>query len=206
MAHIPVAVRRQQLLDAAVAVVAREGADGATTRRIAEEAGAPLATLHYCFQTKENLLWATFEKLADTVRLDVDRVAAPSESTTAIATHLVEQAVRWGIENPVANRAQIEITLWAERNDPAFATRVYDLFVESWKGILATAKAPLPDDELETLVRVIIALLDGLAMQLIAHGDESKVLREAETARLMLAAYLGRRSRLRPSRPTTSRG
>lgn len=35
--------------------------DGATTRRIAEEANAPLATLHYCFSSKEVLFAAVFE-------------------------------------------------------------------------------------------------------------------------------------------------
>lgn len=195
MAHIPTEVRRQQFLEAAIAVIARDGVDGATTRRIADEAGAPLATLHYCFQTKENLLWATFEKLAEEVRLDVDDVTAPGRSTAAIATGLFAEAVNWGIANPEANRAQIEILLWAERNDREFAVKVYDMFIDAWKGYLAGAKSPLTGDQLESVVRIMFALLDGLSLQLITHGDEKKVRREAETAEAMLTAYLARRSR-----------
>lgn len=195
MAHVPTEVRKQQLIDAAITVVAREGVDGATTRRIADEAGAPLATLHYCFQTKENLLWATFERLADLVRLNVERVTAPGQSTTAIATHLFVEAVRWGLAHPEANRAQIEITLWAARNDPALANRIYAMFVDSWAAYLAGARKPLDEDEVETLTRVIVAMLDGLSMQFIAHDDEAKILREAETAAAMLTAFLSRRSR-----------
>ena len=195
MAHVPTEVRRQQFIEAAITVVARVGVDGATTRRIADEAGAPLATLHYCFQTKENLLWATFERLADMVRIDVERVTTPGQSTTAIATRLMAEAVRWGLDNPDANRAQVEILLWAARSDRDFAVRVYDLFVDSWKGYLAGARKPLPDDELESLVRLIVAMLDGLCLQLFTHGDEKRVLREAETAEALVTAYLVRRSR-----------
>src|SRR3954454_19035233 len=100
MAHIPMEVRRQQLVEAAMTVIAREGVDGATTRRIADEAGAPLATLHYCFQAKENLLLAVFEHLAELVRSDTAEAGAPGHTTTAIAAHLVEQAVGWAIANP----------------------------------------------------------------------------------------------------------
>jgi AcrR family transcriptional regulator len=51
VAHLPADVRREQFIDAAVNVIARVGVDGATTRRIAEEADAPPAALHGCFQS-----------------------------------------------------------------------------------------------------------------------------------------------------------
>lgn len=195
MAHVPTEVRRRQFIDAAVTVIAREGVDGATTRRIAEEAGAPLATLHYCFQTKENLLWAVFEHLADLVRTDIEQTSAPGQSGTAIAGHMLEVTIGWAIENPIANRTQIEIWLWAERNDQEFAVRIYDMFIDAWKGFLSEAKPALADDEVETVTRVVVALIDGLCMQLITHGDEQKVRREMATAQAMLAAYLGKRNR-----------
>jgi len=48
--------RRQQLIDAAIRVAEREGIAATTTRRIAAEAGARLATVHYCFRSKQELL------------------------------------------------------------------------------------------------------------------------------------------------------
>ena len=84
---------------------------------------------------------------------------------------------------------------FTDAHDRDFAVRVYDLFVDSWKGYLAGARKPLPDDELESLVRLIVAMLDGLCLQLFTHGDEKRVLREAETAEALVTAYLVRRSR-----------
>ena len=192
MAHVPTDVRRRQFIDAAVNVIARVGVDGATTRRIAEEAGAPLATLHYCFQTKENLLWAVFEQLAELTRADLEENAASEGRPVAeMAALVLEDTIRWAIDNPAANRTQIEIWLWAERNDPEFAVRVYGMFIDAWKGFLRRAENPLPEDQLETVTRVAISLVDGLCMQLITHGDEKLILRELETAQGMLKSFLG---------------
>lgn len=190
MAHIPTEIRRQQFIDAAVTVIAREGVDGATTRRIAEEAQAPLATLHYCFQTKENLLWAVFEQLSDLVRVDIENASAEGESVGAIAGHLIRETARWGVHHHDHNRAQIEIWLWAERNDQTLAVRLYDTFIKSCEELLRSANSPLPEDQLETVSRVIVAVIDGLGMQLITRGEENTILREAETAAAMLDAYL----------------
>jgi AcrR family transcriptional regulator len=190
MARVPSAVRRQQFIDAAVQVIARDGVDGATTRRIAEEANAPLATLHYCFQTKENLLWAVFEQLAELARADIEALSAPGQSASEIATLLLTENVRWAIDNPEVNRAQIEILLWAERNDVELAVRVYNMFIDAWKEFLGTATPPRADADLETLTRVIIALIDGLSLQFITHRDAERVRQEARTAEAMLTAYL----------------
>ncbi|WP_081683081.1 TetR/AcrR family transcriptional regulator [Marmoricola sp. URHB0036] len=199
VAHVPTDVRRQQFIDAAVTVIARVGVDGATTRRIAEEAGAPLATLHYCFQTKENLLWAVFEQIADLMRPDPAegdvRANAKGQTVSSIATSLLTEAIQWAIARPAENRTQIEIWLWAERNDPELAVKLYGLYIDLSKDLLRAAKNPLPDDQLETVTRVIVSIADGLCMQLITHGDEKMILRELATASAMLDAYLGRRSR-----------
>ncbi|WP_460868757.1 TetR/AcrR family transcriptional regulator [Rhodococcus aerolatus] len=55
-ARVPVAQRREQLVRAAVRVMLRDGVHAATTRAIAAEAGVTLAILHYCFETKTDLL------------------------------------------------------------------------------------------------------------------------------------------------------
>ena len=48
--------KRETILRAAIAVIAAEGVHGATTRKIAAEAGINLGTLHYHFESKEDVL------------------------------------------------------------------------------------------------------------------------------------------------------
>ena len=56
MPYILVEERRQHIIKAAIEVIAEEGLAQATTRRIAERAGAPLSALHYCFKDKNELI------------------------------------------------------------------------------------------------------------------------------------------------------
>ncbi len=56
MARMSVDERRALLLDAALVVMARDGVAAATTRAIAAEAGMALASFHYCFRSRDELL------------------------------------------------------------------------------------------------------------------------------------------------------
>lgn len=196
MPHVPTEVRRQQFIDAAVSVIARVGVDGATTRRIADEAGAPLATLHYCFQTKENLLWAVFEHLAEVVRSSLEATRPEAQDLASIARQLLNETLHLAMANPDANRAQLEIWLWVERNDPEVALRQYDTYIGLLKDFLRGAQPALPEERIETVARIVLALVDGLNMQWISHGEESLIVREIATAQAMLDGYLSAESSL----------
>ncbi|GAC1374175.1 MAG: hypothetical protein NVS2B15_13980 [Pseudarthrobacter sp.] len=50
--------RKEQLIAATVKLIRREGVQSVTIRAIAKEANAPLATAHYCFSNKEELMEA----------------------------------------------------------------------------------------------------------------------------------------------------
>jgi len=64
-AHRPVGERREQLLDAAVAVMRRGGISAATTRAVAEQAGLQQGAFHYCFRSKDELFAALLDRELD---------------------------------------------------------------------------------------------------------------------------------------------
>jgi AcrR family transcriptional regulator len=70
--------KREALLTAAEHAILTEGFAGASTRRIAREAGVPLSLLHYYFGGREGLLVALVERARDRTREAVhDRLAGP---------------------------------------------------------------------------------------------------------------------------------
>lgn len=190
MPHIPTELRRQLFIDAALVVVARDGVDRATTRRIAEEAGAPVATLHYCFHSKELLLWAVFEQLVGRVRDEVGDAAARAEGAGTMASRLLRQAVEWATACPETYRAQLEIWFWAKRHDPEFAVRSYRLFMDTWRELLRDTRTPIPETELESMVHLLVGLADGLCMQLVNDSDREATRRKVDMATTMLEAHL----------------
>ncbi len=60
--------RREQIIDAALKVMISEGVYHATTRKIAEAAGVNVATLHYHFHDKEEILFKVMEVLVANYR------------------------------------------------------------------------------------------------------------------------------------------
>ncbi len=63
-------IDRDQLLDAAEAVIGREGAAGLTIDAVAKEMGITKGGVQYCFGTKDALIDAIFERdaMLDDVR------------------------------------------------------------------------------------------------------------------------------------------
>ena len=61
MARLALADRRAALIGAAVRVIARSGLAAATTRAIVTEAGMPLGSFHYVFDSRDDLITAVIE-------------------------------------------------------------------------------------------------------------------------------------------------
>lgn len=64
----PKEVRRQQLIDATLAVIAEKGVSGTTTTLVTKKAGLSAGLVNLHFENKDNLLKATLEHLAIELR------------------------------------------------------------------------------------------------------------------------------------------
>ncbi|HEY6796786.1 MAG TPA: TetR family transcriptional regulator, partial [Kineosporiaceae bacterium] len=119
----PAATRRrraratsQELVGAAQRVIAREGVGAATTRKIAEEAGVPLGTVHYWFTDKNDLF-------SDVIRAVLDRLEQ-AVAATGMARDGCADDVRQGLhaawneivtDDPGAQLGLYELTALAVR-------------------------------------------------------------------------------------------
>lgn len=79
--------RRKQIIDAALRVMIAEGVYNVTTRKIAEAAGVNVATLHYHFHNKEEIIFLAMEELAAGYR---DTLAARFTEPQTLATRIGE--------------------------------------------------------------------------------------------------------------------
>ncbi len=78
--------RRELLIDAALAVLSRDGFDRATMAAIAEEAGTAKGTIYNYFQSKEDVLAAVLcERTTQLERILEDNTMCPEATLTAIA-------------------------------------------------------------------------------------------------------------------------
>lgn len=72
--------KRETILRAAIAVIAAEGVQGATTRKIAAEAGINLGTLHYHFESKEDVLASVVAYLTELYRANLEAAFPDAET------------------------------------------------------------------------------------------------------------------------------
>ncbi|MEV6063115.1 TetR/AcrR family transcriptional regulator [Nocardia asteroides] len=167
MARIPAAERRADLVAAAVRVIAAHGVDGATTRRIAEDANSPLATLHYCFATKEALFSAVFDHVATQYR-DVLTRSDTHDDVRSTARALLRGVLEWYRDNPDFGGAIIELISWGQRQEDGLAQVVYNEAYGTMRTILtanATAThTPIDPDVIDQLIYIVSALSDGFAL------------------------------------------
>ncbi|WOX21607.1 TetR/AcrR family transcriptional regulator [Streptomyces solicathayae] len=191
MARVPTAERRNDLVNAAIQVIATHGVDGATTRRIAEKAKAPLATLHYCFQTKELLFAAVFEKLAERYR-EVLIESDVHGDVAVSARAMLRGLMNWYLESPTDASVTIELISWAQRQEAHPAVTVYSEAVNVARSILARAASgqDIAPEMIDRIAYVIGALSDGFAVNWLTYADRSRAAEQAEIVVDVLDAWL----------------
>lgn len=196
MTRIPVADRRTALVQAALRVIARDGVAAATTRRIVAEARMPLASFHYVFASRDELMAELIETAVGSEQTDV----APALSVDA-AHGGMRDAIRAGLQHyfdgvradPGREKAMLELTQWALR-EPGFeplARRQYARYHEV-AAQAAAETARLAGHEwtrpLDEIARILVSFTDGLTVGWLVTGDDAAAAAVMDVAADALAA------------------
>ncbi len=193
MAHVPAVVRRKQIIEAATAVIAREGVAGASTRAIAREAAVPLATLHYVFATKDDVVAGVLEMLLDKAKQSIDqcvqRVLVASPDATRDLAQIVDQLVHayWDDmqQDLGSQRVQYELTLHALRAPQAsnVGRALYEYYLDATEGLIRdvcertgeTVHASVRD-----IAHLIVSGIDGILLQSLIVADHDQARRSLD--------------------------
>jgi AcrR family transcriptional regulator len=156
--------RRREILEAATAVLAQQGNRGLTHRAVDREAGLSEGSSSAYFRTRDALLRALGDFVADRLAADVETLgrrlaSCPGDHERAVA-EVSRLVLRW-LGEPDLLTARLELTVAATR-DAALAERFaqwHDDLVGMVRGVMAAAGR---DDgaSAETLV----AALDGVLL------------------------------------------
>jgi AcrR family transcriptional regulator len=162
--------RRDELAAAVWRLAAREGLEGITVRRVAEEADCSTGALVHYFADKEELLLFAFRTVAERVQ----RRLAKAEERTADPLELARGMLIEGL--PLDRDRQEEVRVWFSflglaLTRPALA-RAQRLTYRAWRervaGYLGTAQeagALRADVDYASEAAALVALVDGIAVQ-----------------------------------------
>jgi len=164
--------RREAIVEAALNVARQKGLASTTVRDVAAEMGTSSGLIHHYFGTMDDVLAAAFEKVAsEDLGLSATAMSAASDPVEAVSVFFSTYAVAdkdWAF--------QLWLDAWAEAaRRPALraASRRLNL---AWQALLeraidsgAGAGRFTCSDPAAASWR-LLSLLDGLALQVVAHG------------------------------------
>jgi AcrR family transcriptional regulator len=198
MPRIPSSDRRAMLIAAAIAVIARDGVAGATTRAIVGEAGMSLASFHYVFRSHA-------EMMREVVAYVVDAEVASVFQSLTLGSD-IRKALRDGLQayldyvaaDPGHEQVMQELMHYALRTPGLghLAAEQYEAYHAGVTSVLIEGAAvssvewTLPVDD---VARLVITVTDGVTLAWLADRDTAAAERVLDFAADTLAALTRRR-------------
>jgi AcrR family transcriptional regulator len=199
-------IRRAQIVEAAIAVIAEKGLPNLSLSEIENKTGMKRGHLTYYFKAKEDILLAVFDRM---IQLMHERAQADPEFCGSHCgfwerfPHLLDRILQRSPGHP--EFACLQYTFLSQighRED--FRLRLAQLY-ETWRGYVAAdlekelARCPdAPQVDPRTLASLVQAVLHGLTMQLTAEPAAFSREEMKKTCIEMIRGYLEPKSK--PSR------
>ena len=194
MPRIPAAERRVALIDAGLRVVAREGLAAASTRAIVAEAGMSLASFHYAFDSRDELIDELIATVVAREQAAVMPEVVPGQGLREILEAGILRYFDHLKADPEHEQAMLELTQYALRSPDRhpLALAQYARYVELAERSLELA-ASVADAAWRVPVsqaaRVLVAFTDGLTITWLVGRDD-------DAARAVAAAAADALSRM----------
>jgi DNA-binding transcriptional regulator YbjK len=164
--------RREQILEAALRVIGRSGREAVTHRAVAEEAGVPLGSTTYYFDSRDDLLGQALEHVAarEAERYDMRAeelrdVKTPRE----LADRLIEELVA-AAEDRIAYIAEYEI--WLEAGRRPELREAAQNWCDAEQRSVAVAMEALGSSDPATDASLVVAAIDGLGERVLAREED----------------------------------
>jgi DNA-binding transcriptional regulator YbjK len=163
---------RESIVEATVRIAARDGVAAVTHRAVAKEAGVSLSSTTWHFAAKADILEAA---LRWTAEHEIARIAAIAERLHSTDPAAWAEALADWLIGQVTTERDIAVALYRlqiELADPPAARRTHH---EWGRGLVAFGEDIAPEAD----IRLIVAALDGLRLNVLLSGEDPEWLRGA---------------------------
>lgn len=173
MARMSPERRREAIVDAALAVARRKGLAPTTVRDVAREMGTSSGLIHHYFESMDHVLAAAFERVAGADLEETEVLLdAAGDPRSVLASFLGSYA-------PVGDdwAFQLWLDAWAEASRRPVLREASSRLNLAWAALLErTIRAGIADgvfrcDDPAGAAWRILSLVDGLALQVVAHRN-----------------------------------
>ncbi len=186
---------RRQVLDAAIAVLAKKGIANASVQDIADTAGMSKGAVHYHFESKEELLERVLDRCCEVVEARI-RAVFEEEGLPVERIHRA-LAEMWIVRRDGVKEMRVLTELhMLSRQNKRIRKACGEALQRTYRQMIDTGLDHLlamglkPRVPVEIIPRLVIATLDGLALQQeidpVSAETEASLLRALETTTMNL--------------------
>jgi len=166
------ASRREQILEATLRVIGRSGRQAVTHRAVAEEAGVPLGSTTYYFDSRDDLLGQALEHVAASEVARYGRRAEELRTVSSpreLADRLIDDLVAAATDR-VAYIAEYE--LWLEAGRRPELRGAAQSWCDAEQRSVAGALEALGSTDPATDASIVVAAIDGLGERTLGREDD----------------------------------
>lgn len=192
-------IRRDELVRAAISVIAQDGVGGATLASIARRAEMSPALVSHYFDSKDELLALTLRRVSSLVRDELLRrlPADPTPEQRLLA--IIDSNFQPKLYEPDVQKAWLRFGLAFQERDSKALHRINRLLGRRFQSNIGFAfRQSLPAERVDDAVDGLIALIDGYSWRFLVDPDNT----DFEAARRVCAAYA--RRQLEGGKPSPS--
>jgi AcrR family transcriptional regulator len=179
--------RRDAIVDAALSVARRKGLAATTVRDVASEMGSSSGLIHHYFETMDDVIAAAFERVAGQDLVETEALLRDAGDPTGVVRGFLSSYAPVGEDWAF----QLWLDAWAEAARRPALREVSSRLNLAWAAMLERAiRAGVADGEFRSddpagAAWRILSVVDGLALQVVAHQtivDRSDMLAWASLA------------------------
>jgi AcrR family transcriptional regulator len=179
--------RRDAIVDAALSVARRKGLAATTVRDVASEMGSSSGLIHHYFETMDDVIAAAFERVAGQDLVETEALLRDAGDPTGVVRGFLSSYAPVGEDWAY----QLWLDAWAEAARRPALREVSGRLNLAWAAMLERAiRAGVADGEFRSddpagAAWRILSVVDGLALQVVAHQtivDRSDMLAWASLA------------------------
>lgn len=194
MARIPAEQRRHALVQAALAVIYRDGVAAATTRTIVAEAGMSLASFHYVFDSRDALIREVIAAIVEDVEVVASMSLEPGKDIAetvrnglhAYLGHVRADPMREVMLNELMNHALRDPEL---AHLPQIQYRIYRQTAAALLELAATASNVRWNRPMDEMAHLFATFTDGLSLTWLGDRDDAAADKTIELAALAVSVF-----------------
>ena len=164
--------RREQILEAALRLIGRSGRQAVTHRAVADEAGVPLGSTTYYFDSRDDLLAQALEYVAAEEIERYGRLGGELRQVRSgrqLADRLIEELVA-AARDRVAYTAEYE--LWLEAGRRPELREAAQNWCDAEQRAVAGALEDLGSSDPAADASLVVAAIDGLGERVLAREED----------------------------------